>query len=88
MPETERDRDRAGDQVRAAVVGQCQGTGREAAGLIGTLKVTSTVETGVFRGSGETAAIEVMVSGERIWMVAWAEVGVGWTLPALSVATL
>ena len=56
--------------------------------LIGSLKVTSTVETAVFRGLGETAAIELTLSGERIWTVAWAAVGVGWTFPALSVATL
>jgi len=30
--------------------------------LIGSLKVTSTAETGVFRGLGETAAIDVIVS--------------------------
>ena len=56
--------------------------------LIGSLKVTSIVETAVFRGLGETAAIELTVSGARIWTVCWAAVGVGWTLPALSVAML
>ena len=45
--------------------------------LTGSLKVTSTEETGVFRGLGETAAIEVTDSGETIWIVAWAEVGRG-----------
>ena len=56
--------------------------------LIGSLKVTSMVETAVLRGLGETAAIDAMVSGETIWTVCWAEAGVGWTLPALSVAML
>ena len=45
-------------------------------------------ETGVFRGLGETAAIEVTASGVTTVVVAWADVGVGWTLPTLSVATL
>ena len=56
--------------------------------LTGMLNVTATVETGVFRGLGVIAAIEVTVTGERIWTVAWAAVGVAWTFPALSVATL
>ena len=56
--------------------------------LIGSLKVTSTVETGVFRGLGATGVIEVTVTGRTICTVAWAALGVGWTFPALSVATL
>ena len=56
--------------------------------LIGSLKVTSMVETAVFRGLGETAAIDVIVRGEMICTVCWAAVGVGWMLPALSVAML
>ena len=45
-------------------------------------------ETGVFRGFGETGVIEVRASGATIVVVAWAAVGVAWTLPTLSVATL
>jgi hypothetical protein len=56
--------------------------------LIGSLKVTSTLETAALRGLGETPVIEVKLSGEMICTVVWAPVGVGWTLPALSVATL
>ena len=56
--------------------------------LIGALKVTLREETDVLRGSGATEAIELTVKGATIWTVCWAAVGVGWTLPALSVATL
>ncbi len=59
-----------------------------AARSIGELKVTSTEGTAVFRGLGETGAIAVTLSEERICTVCWAAVGVGWTLPALSVAML
>ena len=37
--------------------------------LTGMLNVTAIVETGVFRGLGVIAAIEVTVTGERIWTV-------------------
>ena len=43
--------------------------------LIGSLKVTSMDETDVFRGLGETAAIEVRVSGLTTVVVAWADRG-------------
>ncbi len=56
--------------------------------LIGSLKVTSMLETVVLRGLGETAVMEVRLKVETISIVACAEVGVGWTLPALSVAML
>ncbi len=56
--------------------------------LTGMLNVTARVETGAFRGFGMTAPIEVTVMGERIWTVCCAATGVGWTLPATSVATL
>ena len=55
---------------------------------IGRLKVTSSDETGVFRVAGATGAIELTVIGFRTWTVCWAAAGVGWTLPAWSVATL
>ena len=55
---------------------------------MGPLNVTSMAETAVFRGLGETVAIDVMVTGLMTVVVAWAAVGVGWTLPTLSVATL
>ena len=56
--------------------------------LIGSLKVTSIDETYELRGLGETAAIELTESGDTICTVCWAEAGVAWTLPALSVAML
>ena len=46
------------------------------------------VETAVFRGLGATAVIELTESAETICTVCCAAVGVGWTLPALSVAML
>ena len=54
----------------------------------GSSRVTLTEVTGVFRVAGATAAIESMDSGATTWVVAWAEVGVAWILPTLSVATL
>ncbi len=59
-----------------------------AARSIGELNVTSTEVTAEFRGLGETGAIAVTLSEERIWTVCWAALGVAWTLPALSVAML
>ena len=52
------------------------------------LKMTLREETDVSRGLGATAAIELTVIGFTILIVCWAAVGVGWTLPALSVAML
>ena len=54
--------------------------------LIGSLKVTSIDETYELRGLGETGVNELTDSADRIWTVCWAEPGVAWTLPALSVA--
>ena len=56
--------------------------------LIGSLKMASMLDTSVFRGFGETGAIELTVNGSRIWTACWAEAGVGWMLPARSVAML
>ena len=55
---------------------------------MGALNVTSMPATGVFRELGETVASDVMVTGLTTVVVAWADAGVGWTLPTLSVATL
>ncbi len=56
------------------------------AGLTVAVKVT---ESPSFDGSSLDWS-EVVVSTATLasWVVAWADVGVGWTLPALSVAML
>ena len=71
-----------------AVVGQGQVLAPNVLTLTGMLNLTARFEIGRVSRVRHDRGDEVTDTGGRIWTVCCAAAGVGWTLPALSVAML